>query len=407
MFGKTALLKFYCIILASLLSTTIHAQTPVDAPKGTKLKGVSNVEMQLDQYGRPTVKAKINGVDVELRVDLGSNAFALSEDGLNKLNLETSSGEYGPMAQVNTIQIGEATFIGMTAAIIPMLNNIADGLIGYPTFKELLVTFDFPNKNLILEKGTLPEVNNQEILKWIGEDVGRRPDVSVSIEDISLPGVLDTQGSGWLKMPESYMEQIPTMGSVSNLTGTGPTLGQMQIQRVRVDSDMKIGKYVVKKPIVFFRDRPGIVIGSAFLNQFAITLDQTNDRIRFSKEGSNVIEVPQEEWETDSESQSKTADNSSIPNELQAYVGTYGNRAITYENGKLHLQRLDAASLATSPNERVIGPKLLLVRESGDEFYLERIPTAKIKFVRGSDNQVTELHVLNPQGEWEKTKKDQ
>lgn len=43
---------------------------------------------------------------------------------------------------------------------------------------------------------------------------------------------------------------------------------------------------------------------------------------------------------------------------------------------------------------------------AGDEFALELVPEARIKFVRGDDGKVSEINVLNRAGVWEKAAKD-
>ena len=62
-------------------------------------------------------------------------------------------------------------------------------------------------------------------------------------------------------------------------------------------------------------------------------------------------------------------------------------------DGSLFLQRRD-------------GPKIKLVLVSKDEFTLEPIPAARIKFVRDESGKVTELQVLNRAGQWEKSKRE-
>jgi hypothetical protein len=44
---------------------------------------------------------------------------------------------------------------------------------------------------------------------------------------------------------------------------------------------------------------------------------------------------------------------------------------------------------------------------SKDEFGLELIPEARIKFVRGDGGKVVAINILNRAGEWEKAVRDQ
>jgi hypothetical protein len=80
--------------------------------------------------------------------------------------------------------------------------------------------------------------------------------------------------------------------------------------------------------------------------------------------------------------------------EPQLYLGRFGVRTISLEGEDLYLQRQ-------------AGPKLRLLPVSEDEFVLEAVPDARVKFVRGDAGDAAELHVLNRAGEWEKSGKDQ
>jgi hypothetical protein len=79
--------------------------------------------------------------------------------------------------------------------------------------------------------------------------------------------------------------------------------------------------------------------------------------------------------------------------DTKEYVGKFGDRVISSENGSLFIQR---------PN----GMKLKLVNLTADEFTLEQVPAARIKFVRDEKGRISEIQVLNAAGVWEKVKKD-
>jgi hypothetical protein len=51
------------------------------------------------------------------------------------------------------------------------------------------------------------------------------------------------------------------------------------------------------------------------------------------------------------------------------------------------------------------GPPLTMVRKSGDEFTLEQVPTASIRFVRDASAAVVEIQVFNREGQWETSKR--
>jgi hypothetical protein len=61
--------------------------------------------------------------------------------------------------------------------------------------------------------------------------------------------------------------------------------------------DAKLGRYVFPRPVINIRPLPAgfpaePIIGTIVLQQFVVTLDQANARIRFEHEGPTTIELP-------------------------------------------------------------------------------------------------------------------
>ena len=78
---------------------------------------------------------------------------------------------------------------------------------------------------------------------------------------------------------------------------------------------------------------------------------------------------------------------------LAEYAGTYEVRTITLEDDGLWLQRVGGPKLQLTPG----GEK--------DTWSLKRLPQAKLRFVRGEDGTILELHVLGMSGTWEVSKR--
>ena len=88
------------------------------------------------------------------------------------------------------------------------------------------------------------------------------------------------------------------------------------------------------------------------------------------------------------------------------YLGTYGNRRVTSDGGKLFMQRIDVAAegAQTGPRRRV-APRLELRLVGEDEFELPRIPGAKVRFERDSSGAVVKIAVLQRDGRWEEAER--
>lgn len=136
-------------------------------------------------------------------------------------------------------------------------------------------------------------------------------------------------------------------------------------------------------------------VGSGLLRRFKVIFDYAHKRMML--EPNRFLNDPFEikpRFPSNAPEPSTERPAGGNVSELRDYIGRYGERMISLEDGVLFLQRQG-------------GPKLKLVSVSKDEFTLEAIPTARIKFLREGMGKVAELQVLNRAGDWEKSRKEQ
>jgi len=86
--------------------------------------------------------------------------------------------------------------------------------------------------------------------------------------------------------PASLVEKLSlvtkpvTMGQARTITS------EFELVEAQLKDDIRLGKYEFKRPVISFpAPFPFANIGSKFLNQFAITFDQKQNRIRFIRPG--------------------------------------------------------------------------------------------------------------------------
>jgi hypothetical protein len=77
-------------------------------------------------------------------------------------------------------------------------------------------------------------------------------------------------------------------------------------------------------------------------------------------------------------------------NVLKSYAGTYEDRVVTYENGKLYYQRKGR-------------PKFAMIPFADDSFYFAEIDYFRIKFVKDASGNVTELTGMYDDGHNDKS----
>lgn len=351
------------------------------------------------------VEAKINGKGpYKFFLDTGAAATVLNQDLVDELKLPVKgSTKIGDPASpeaitaqqnwVERLDIGEATFSGFIALSWDrsMLDksdalhksDAPRGVLGMPLFRQLLLTFDYPQSRIIIRRGELPIANGADVLEYQFSESGLFG-VPLIVAGTNLFATLDTGSMGGLSFPNSYMSRLPLNGKPVEI-GRGRTVaGESVIYGASLNGIVKLGNYRFENPAVQFFDRlTHLNLGYGFISQFAITIDQKNHRLKFEKAASRVDPATQTQTKNDK------------PDE---YAGMYGERRVTAENGRLYLQRL------SGPLGE--GPKIQLTQITRDEFALEGTNIVRVRFIRNQAKEISEIQVLNPNGEWENARKD-
>lgn len=357
------------------------ALSDVPAAADLPAKGVT-VPMRLLQ-GKVVVDARIDGKGpFPMFLDTGAGATVLDAELVRELGLEaTGTTAVGDPANPQAIQattvaidrleIGGVSLSGVQAltwdrsALYAGTPGAPRGVLGIPLFSSMLLTIDYPRSEVRLRRGALEKgANTIGLIRGEG-GIFRIP---VTIGGVKVATALDTGSPSGLSLPKRYTEQLK-LASPLREAGRGRTVNsEFIVYSAQVDGDLEIAGHTIASPTVVFNEvLPESHIGSRVLGAYAVTIDQKNDLL-------SLEEGDQPEVRSDS-------------------AGRYGTRTISAEKGELYLQR-DG------------GPKLKLVPIAPDELGIEGIPEARVRFVRDANGKVTELHVLNRDGVWEKSPRE-
>ena len=248
-----------------------------------------------------------------------------------------------------------------------------DGILSINHFSDYLITFDYPAKTIQFEKG---------LLQKSGENVipfGLAMKVEINVDGTKKNAHLDTGFPGSFAFSLSMQDALsfktsPVEAGTARMVGTS-----FKFWKARLDGDIHLADIVFESPEIILEDRPGdfITIGYSILKEFAITIDQKNNLLKFEKKSTRGKLIP---------------DSMSGNHE---FAGRYGGvKSVTYENGTLYLQR-DG------------GMKLKLVLTEND-IYIVELPAGlapantlpKIRFEKNEHNKViglTFIHEDNPE----------
>lgn len=153
------------------------------------------------------------------------------------------------------------------------------GIVAYGVFDGMLLTYDYPAKQIRLEKRsfTKEEIRQPNV---VPTSTGERPYVRVTADDYEFTALIDTGSSRTLtfkKMERFVFEEAPVP--------TGGTMGIRGLSLVnsgRVAQDIKIGPLTLTRPIVNSA-RGTNLFGQGLLRDFVVTFDQVQHYVRFEK----------------------------------------------------------------------------------------------------------------------------
>ncbi|MEK6333784.1 MAG: aspartyl protease family protein [Acidobacteriota bacterium] len=341
---------------------------------------------------RPVIEVMLNGKGPFIfSIDTGGGLAADIDSSIAaQLKLEPSGKVRGGdpsgrnFREFDTVLIDSLAFGGLEFRNVTALSREqrltpnaprVDGILGFALFEDYLLTLDYPGKQVRLARGELPAANGANILTF--ESPRRIPVVDVLVGNIKMKAHLDSGNMvGRFILPTSLVDKL-TLASPPVTVGRARTVNnEVEIKEAKLTDSIKLGSFEFSQPTITFPALAEVVnIGLSVLREFSLTFDQKNKRVKLERPAPAATAA------------------ASSP-ETNEFTGSYGERTISFNDSTLYLQRRD-------------GPKIKLVAAGKDEFTLERVPSARIKFARDAQGKVIELQVLNQSGQWESSKKTQ
>jgi hypothetical protein len=239
-------------------------------------------------------------------IDTGAAAEALVSPALiAKLHLpstgeiETSdpSGKNPqkiPAVSITSLSVAGVEFKNVAAAQFDPLprEGECDGLLGFPLFRDYLLTLDYPHQQLTLAPGTLAPDDTGSVLPFTTPNNIPTIDITVGSEKISAD--LDTRGMG-LSLPEKFAAGLHYASDPVPVGRARTVSSEFEIKGAPLASDVHIAGFTFHNPFVEINPvMPSAALGSIPLHNFTVTFDQKNKLVRFvSPEKILTIAPPQ------------------------------------------------------------------------------------------------------------------
>lgn len=199
-----------------------------------------------------------------------------------------------PAVTIRRIELGDARFENVQVLIRDMSDLSAhlgvkiDGILGFPLFRDTVFTLDYPEGKLLLTPAGEPQLLPGATVKF--NNAQRTPLIPIKVGNTTLVALVDSGSDGPLLLNPfglnlSYAV-APRPGTVvGTLTGS-------RIQEIgRLADSLWLGFYQFSEPIVDLTDQLSS-LGGEVLRNFAVTFDQTHNRVTFFRQSSSPIICP-------------------------------------------------------------------------------------------------------------------
>ena len=291
--------KFLRLSLIVAVTLSCSWQTRVARSAGSSPKLPLDIPMKIDG-GMPTVEVMVNGKGpFVFGVDTGAQGGARIDSTLmEKLALKPSghvratdgSGRNPQMVErvmLESVEVGGLRFADVMAGSrnyrkSPRPLDI-DGILGLSVFSEYLVTLDYPAKVLRIEKGELPKADGAEILDY--KSKGGIPLLEMSVGGTKIDAHLDSGNMiGAFVLPTAFAEKLARVSEPVVVGRARSASGEMEVKQVQVKDVIRLGRHEFPDPTITFPALSEIGnVGAKTLNQFVITFDQQNERVRLKR----------------------------------------------------------------------------------------------------------------------------
>jgi hypothetical protein len=199
-----------------------------------------------------------------------------------------------PRGSLRRLELGDARFDDVDVLIYdcaPLSAHLGvriDGVLGFPLFRETLLTLDYPGSRVVLQNARNSPLVPGTIVAF--DDARKTPLITVRLGDRSLVALIDSGSDAIFSL--NPVGVAPRFAYGPSLGATVGTIGGDRTQRIgRLGETLAIGDHAFYQPIVDLTDELS-AIGGGMLKHFTVSFDQLHDRVTFYRESREPIVTP-------------------------------------------------------------------------------------------------------------------
>jgi hypothetical protein len=195
---------------------------------------------------------------------------------------------------LSRIDLGQAHFAEVPALVYDCASLTAklgikiDGVLGFPLFRETLLTLDYPRERVVLQPAAAAGPTTGSVIPF--DNAQKTPLIPVRLGDRTLFALIDSGGDEVFTLNPIGIDlefaSGPTAGpTISTIAGDSPSkIG-------RLSGTLYIGDFAVPHPIVQISNEL-FALGGGALKYFSVTFDQARDRAIFERRTDDPIAIP-------------------------------------------------------------------------------------------------------------------
>lgn len=247
-------------------------------------------------HGLPVVDVRINGKGpFQFVLDTGAEGCVVSEDLARELGLPDRghilAGRPGGAAPVSAnataideLDVGAVKLSGVFAVALNMSmlwkgDSTPRGVLSAASFPGLLITLDYPAKRVELRRGELPSADGLSVFAWDASE--RLPVVPLDLGGVKMQAHLDSGSDSGIDLPITYVPSLRLTGKPVPGKKVKFADGEAAASSSALDGVAAIGRFTFTNPQLRFVEGISYAnVGRKILNQFAVTFDSANRRIR-------------------------------------------------------------------------------------------------------------------------------
>ncbi len=213
-----------------------------------------------------------------------------------QVRVRSSGGGYALLDAVTLkrLQLGAARFEYVPALVYDCADLSAqfgvkvDGILGFPLFRNAVLTLDYPNERVVLRSDIPEDGLPGEAILFNNAD--KTPLIPIRLGDREFAALIDSGSASAIDINPAGLAPKFSFGPVD-----GPTVSTLAGDRPsrvgRLAGVVQIGSFDVPQPLAEVTDEL-TSLGGGILSHFTITFDQRHNEVFFQRDLSVPLAIP-------------------------------------------------------------------------------------------------------------------